>query len=485
MATTKKFGIYVNDEKIKKIIEKRFRGQHLDFLEFPPESNNTCIGVVLRFLSPQGENNSKDVFKVLKVLSKTDIPAIILDDTLNPEHSKKVWLYKNTARYLPLDDPETAWAEIHDYLSRRIRYKTDATKVHADQIKNVGWSVSISPGDFEKYNLVSLFIGSMGDFMTELKQILEIIRPEKLDDNFLKDADIIRILEFKWALRHNKESHYYLGQEFSKDQMIDYLDNENAKEIFDRQPPSLTRNHITIEGETGTGKSIIADFIHNYVYQTFPSKNKGTLKKMSCANLGEKIMETQLFGSIHGAYTDAVTRTGGILEAYNGTVFLDEVGELPPELQAKLLYYLEEQTIAPTGWTGKPIYVPSLVVAATNRNLQQMVDQGTFRRDLHHRLGFKITIPPLRERLGDLERLVDFVLQNPKINPQKNGKKKIKQPAVYQIETRAIQMLKDYRFPGNFRELEQVLRRSVITALGRGIRIITTDIIGEILCSRT
>jgi transcriptional regulator with PAS, ATPase and Fis domain len=213
------------------------------------------------------------------------------------------------------------------------------------------------------------------------------------------------------------------------------------------------------------------------VYQTLPEGKRGELKKVNCANLGEKIMETQLFGSIKGAYTDAVTRSGAILEAYNGTAFLDEIGDVPPDLQARLLYYLESQRIQPTGWSGPGIYVPSLIVSATNRRLKDEVAKGTFRRDLHHRLGFTVTLPPLRDRIGDLDRLIDFVLQNPKINPVIDGRKS----AVTVIEKKAVELLKQHGFPGNFRELEQIIRRAVIIAQTMGIKIITEENVRQCL----
>ena len=476
--TVKKFKVYCNHDDIKNNLSKL----GLNFLNKPGNIDKDTLAVLVRYL----DGDEKDYLKVndvIATITDKDVPVIVLDDTLVPQHSKDVWLKKNVVRYLPLDEPDATWAEVGKYLSQRMKRRRRASEINEDEKHPVGWSVKISPEEFKTHNLVSLFVGAMGDFMVDLKLLLDTVRPKEILENPIKGMDTSRMLEYEWAVRNNKEEHSFGGREgMGKEEMKQYLHDNSGTELFGSEPDQSIRNHIIIEGESGTGKSIIADFIHNYVYRDFSDTKSGILKKVNCANLGEKIMETQLFGAIKGAYTDAVTHPGTILEAYNGTLFLDEIGEVPPEMQARLLSYIETQKIHPTGWSGEGIYVPSLIVAATNRRLREEVDAGRFRRDLHHRLGFTVTIPPLRKRIGDLDRLIDFVLQNPMINPVRSGKKSDKR-AVDAIERAAVELLKEQEFPGNFRELEQIMRRAVIRAQSRGVRTITEENIKECLGS--
>ncbi len=473
---SKLFSIYCNSDDIRKNLE----GLELEFLDDVKKAKSQAFAVVVKYLEGEKQDSSSDVEPVIAAFAGSDIPVIVLDRTLMPEHSQRVWRRKNVVRYLPLDEPAAAWEEVRHYLSHRMKHQRRILEITAEERVPVGRYVKISPEDFKKHNLVSLFLGSMGDFLVNLKLMLDAVRPEKLPVNPVTGMDMSRMLEFEWAVRNNKVQHDFEGSPFKKSGMITYLEKNRRKALFQTEPQQSFRNHIIIEGESGTGKSIIAEFIHNYVYDEFGPKQKGDLKKINCANLGEKIMETQLFGSIKGAYTDAVTRAGLILEAYNGTLFLDEIGEVPPQMQARLLAYIETQKIEPTGWSGEGIYVPSLIVAATNRSLKDEVDAGRFRRDLHHRLGFTVTIPPLRKRVGDMDRLMDFVLQNPNFNPVKTTGKEPER-AVDWIEKSALALLKQQRFPGNFRELEQLMRRAVILARSRGIKTITEENLKECL----
>ncbi len=473
--------LYVNDDHIK----DRLKNLGLGFHDKPGGiQESDTLAVVLRFLSDNGEKDYDDVNKVISnCTNKTHIPVIVLDGHYDPGHAAKVWLRKNVVRYLPLDDPRTL-EEVKRFLVERMRRRTREAELTSQETLKVGWSVKIEEGSNEEASLVSLFVGSMGRFMVELKTLLNVIRPEVKrsmeDGNSLTPAqfkalNLEKVMEFKRAVNVGKEAHEFENGRHSLQEMKDYLEiDTNASRMF-KSPEKRARNYIIVEGETGSGKTLIARFIHDYVYQGLDSRGCGELVKVNCANLGEKIMETQLFGSMDGAYTDARTRPGAILRAYHGTVFLDEVGELTLELQARLLNYLDTQTLYPDGWYGDPIYVPSLIVAATNRRLVKEVDNGTFRRDLHHRLGFTVTIPPLRERLGDLDRLVDFVLQNPMVNPWWDNKKK--ERAVEAISKKALDVLRHHPFPGNFRELEQVLRRACVTAQTQGLRVITEDVL--------
>lgn len=208
---------------------------------------------------------------------------------------------------------------------------------------------------------------------------------------------------------------------------------------------------VLVLGETGTGKELIARAIHN------ASPRKGELMiKVNCAAMPANLIESELFGHEKGAFTGAIERRIGKFElANNSTLFLDEIGEMPLEAQVKLLRVLQERELERIG--GKnTIKVNVRIIAATNRNLENEVREGRFRSDLYYRLNvFPIPLPPLRERMEDLELLTQFFVDKFTRN---TGKK------IARIAPRAIQQLHSYTWPGNVRELEHIIERSVLFA---------------------
>lgn len=215
------------------------------------------------------------------------------------------------------------------------------------------------------------------------------------------------------------------------------------------QKVAPTDSTVLIEGETGTGKELFAQSIHN----ASSRKNK-TFVAVNCSAFPKELLESEIFGHKKGAFTGAVYDKKGLFEeAHEGTLFLDEIGEMPPELQAKLLRVLEEHTFTKIGDT-KPTQVNVRIIAATNRDLHRDAREGNFRTDLYYRLSvFKITIPPLRERTEDIPQLVEqFVsLYSAQIN------KKIEK-----ISEKFLQKLQSYYWPGNSRELKNVIERAII-----------------------
>ena len=206
---------------------------------------------------------------------------------------------------------------------------------------------------------------------------------------------------------------------------------------------------VLILGESGTGKELIADALH-----ALSPRAAHTLVKVNCAALPPHLLESELFGYAKGAFTGAVKNKPGRFQlADKGTLFLDEVGELPPEVQAKLLRALQERVVEPLGGV-KPETVDVRIIAATNRDLASCVEEGTFREDLYFRLNvLEVVAPPLRERLEDLPALCAALLER----LCTKNKKEIRgiSPAVLDIFSR-------YTWPGNVRELENVLERAVI-----------------------
>lgn len=208
---------------------------------------------------------------------------------------------------------------------------------------------------------------------------------------------------------------------------------------------------VLILGETGTGKELIARAIHN----ASPRKDK-LMVKVNCAALPANLIESELFGHERGSFTGAIDRRIGKFElANNSTLFLDEVGELPPEAQAKLLRVIQERELERLG--GKQtIKVDVRLIAATNRSLEEEVKAGRFRADLYFRLNvFPINLPPLRERQEDIEPLTRFFVKKYSRNTGRNIRK---------ISPKVIQQLRSYTWPGNVRELEHLIERSILLA---------------------
>jgi DNA-binding NtrC family response regulator len=215
---------------------------------------------------------------------------------------------------------------------------------------------------------------------------------------------------------------------------------------------------VLVYGESGTGKEFIVRMIHDQ------SPRAGApFVSINCAALTETLLESELFGHARGAFTGAVRDKAGLFEvAGSGTIFLDEIGEVAPTIQAKLLRALQEREIRRVG-AERNIKVNARVVAATNRDLRAAVDAGTFREDLYFRLGaFVITVPPLRDRREDIPALVHSFLVSAASRMKKD---------VTSISPDAMTALMSYRWPGNVRELQHAIERAVIMAHGASIRV--------------
>jgi two-component system response regulator PilR (NtrC family) len=209
-----------------------------------------------------------------------------------------------------------------------------------------------------------------------------------------------------------------------------------------------TPANVLIYGESGTGKELVAQAIHNHSKVAFEN-----FVPITCSAIPEDLMESELFGHVKGSFTGAIGDKPGLFnEADKGTAFLDEIGELTPIIQTKLLRVLQEREIKAVGGTkSKPINVR--IIAATNKVLEEEIRAGRFREDLFYRLAVvPIRVPPLRERKGDVPLLVDFFLKK---YSQLLGKE------VQEISSYAMQVLMNYDFPGNVRELENIIERGV------------------------
>jgi formate hydrogenlyase transcriptional activator len=215
---------------------------------------------------------------------------------------------------------------------------------------------------------------------------------------------------------------------------------------------------VLICGETGTGKELVARAIHN-----LSGRKQATFVKLNCAAMPTGLMESEMFGHEKGAFTGAVSqRTGRFELANRGTLFLDEIGEIPLDLQPKLLRVLQEQEFERLG-SGRTIHVDVRLVAATNKDLQSMVKNGTFRADLFYRLNvFPIVMPPLRERRADIPKLVRYFVQQV---ARRMGKR------IETINSETMEELARYSWPGNIRELQNIIERAVILSSGTVLKV--------------
>lgn len=218
-----------------------------------------------------------------------------------------------------------------------------------------------------------------------------------------------------------------------------------------------TSSNVLILGESGTGKELLARAIHN----EGPRANYPFVA-VSCVALPETLLESELFGHEKGAFTDAITQKKGKFEiADKGTIFLDEIGDISPKLQLSLLRVIQEKEIVRVGGE-KPIKLDVRIIAATNRDLKKLVQEGKFREDLYYRLNvITIEIPPLRERKEDIPLLVNHFIQKFNVELKKN---------VQKITDDAMKALLKYNWPGNVRELENVIERAMVVCKDNIIR---------------
>ena len=206
---------------------------------------------------------------------------------------------------------------------------------------------------------------------------------------------------------------------------------------------------VLVRGESGTGKELVAQALHNH-----SKRRQGPFVAVNCGAIPENLIESELFGFDKGAFTGAEKKRMGKFQfAHKGTIFLDEIGDVSPQMQVKLLRALQEKKVTPVG-SHEEIPIDARVVSATNKNLEKMVEEGSFRADLYYRLNvMPISLPPLRDRSDDIAPLCDFLIS--KFN-RLHGRN------ITAIAAEALHMLKSYSWPGNVRELENVMEHAFI-----------------------
>jgi len=282
----------------------------------------------------------------------------------------------------------------------------------------------------------------------EHKGTEESLRSANAENKELKD----RFQAENIYLRKDIDREFNFGEIIGRSNALEYV----FIKVEQVAPQDAT---VLLLGETGTGKGVVARSIHGR-----SSRKERPMITVNCSALPANLIESELFGREKGAFTGSHDRQIGRFElADNSTLFLDEIGEMPMELQAKLLRVIQDGEFERLGGP-KTIKVNVRIIASTNRNLEEEIRKGRFREDLFYRLNvFPITIPPLRQRKEDIPLLVDYFVA--KFN-KKTGKK------IETVSKDTLKVLQEYDWPGNVRELESIIERAVITSRGTRLQIL-------------
>jgi two-component system NtrC family response regulator len=279
------------------------------------------------------------------------------------------------------------------------------------------------------------------------------------------------------ALDHQRLRTEYRYLRSERDEQFDHYGligrSRTMEDIIVRaERVAKTKSTVLITGETGTGKELVARAIHDRSAQ-----RDMPLIKVNCAAIPESLLESELFGHVRGAFTGATaTKKGKFALADGGSIFLDEIGTMSPALQAKLLRVLQEREFEPLG-SERTERIDVRVIAATNRDLRQMVAEGRFQEDLFYRLNvIPIEIPPLRERRDDIPALVEHFVRK---HAQRTGRQ------IDRIEDGVLATLQQYDWPGNVRELENTIERAVVLSTGPVIDARATSVLGAVASQNT
>ncbi|OAA23714.1 hypothetical protein DU53_02450 [Kosmotoga sp. DU53] len=334
-------------------------------------------------------------------------------------------------------------ARFEQVLKKHLRKKLSYHLLEQEQCKYIDWKVKYEPEDRNKY--ISLFsddrmkeaIAMANRIASNLKGYVETL--EKIRDC----AEVKKLFKLEIS-----------GIESSKTKDITKVEDMYSK--ITEKTESFGLNNIEavlITGPTGSGKTLMAKYLANELYG---DNFQDYFSKIPIVNLSENLVESELFGSFPGAFTDSRYKIGKLLANAGGVVFIDEIGDISPKIQAKLLTYLDDMRIIIEGYSNpKGVKAPVFIIAATNKDLPKEIEKGNFRADLYHRFKYKISLPSLQERKSDLRYLISFVLQEA-VHARKSRVKK--------ISIKAIEKLEDYSFPGNFRELESIIFEAVANA---------------------
>ena len=358
----------------------------------------------------------------------------------------------------------------------------------SDSMRKMGWSVTVAEDGLEGMNVIknTIFDIVVSDVRLPKKNGIEILKEIK---KYHPDTEVIMITAFgniEDAVEVVKSgANDYMTKPFHPDNLIfrinKIIDHQTLKNnyttlknhcedfstigrsrqmqaVFDLiEKVSKVDSHILISGESGTGKGLVAHLIH-----LKGDRGAKPFLKVSCAALPETLLESELFGHEKGAFTGAIKRRHGRFElSHGGTIFLDEVGEIPKSVQVKLLRVVQDNEFERVGGE-ETIKVNVRIISATNIDLEKAVQEGKFREDLYYRLRvIPIHLPPLRDRKDDIPLLINHFIK--KFN--------IKLNRIVEISPEALNFLMEYDFPGNVRELENIIERAVALTAGETINV--------------
>jgi formate hydrogenlyase transcriptional activator len=383
-----------------------------------------------------------DSFRFYAVVTHMDQPALPHDAVIPREGSAVGWVYTNRCVHIRSNlQREQVFLEdryyVQEALGRMINLPL-LVREHCLGTLNIG---STQPGELQADDLKFL-----QQVATQIAYAIDHVRAYQ------------QIKQLSEQLRRENE---YLAEEVKA--------NRNLKEVVGESPSfrkvldlvravAPTTTTVLLLGETGTGKEVLAETIHN-----LSPRNRKPFIRVNCAALPSGLIESELFGHERGAFTGADQRRPGRFElADGGTLFLDEIGEMPMETQAKLLRVLQDGLVDRVGGT-RPLSVDVRLIAATNSDLPVAIKVGTFRQDLFYRLHvFPIALPPLRDRREDIARLAHCFLQQIGLKLKRNQ---------LTFDAESLSRLMEYHWPGNVRELQNVIERAVILSQSSRIRV--------------
>jgi two-component system, NtrC family, response regulator AtoC len=374
-----------------------------------------------------------------------NLKTLIVDDELELRKSV-VSILKNTNLQVHFDIEEAGnGREALEKVKEKF-YDLILMDVRMPEMDGLEALTQIKEHDPRTFVVIMTAHSNLNDAVTAIKEgaydyLEKPVSPEKLTDIVKKSLEA-----------HEMVSNLTASNPIFDDDIDSEIvgNNSKMKEVFGLiYKLCKVETTVLIRGENGTGKELVAKAIH------FNSPRKsGTFVAVNCGAIPENLMESEFFGHEKGAFTGAIERKIGKFQlANNGTLFLDEIGELKPEMQVKLLRALQEKKFTPVG-SNREVKTNARIIAATNRNLEKMMETQDFREDLFYRLNvMPIFIPPLRERPDDIPVLATTFLQ--KFSKEHNK-------TILSLEPECLELMKKYRWPGNIRELENVIERAFI-----------------------